>query len=234
MHSRSSADLGYRLLGLLPAGAAATAEGAWVAVVYAAMHSGSASGPGGIGLWMFVVAAILGLVTARRVHGRASRSAKLAVTLLLGLVGMVSGAALPVQLGRSDSGAAVILFGGGWLLGLAAWRGTRHADPMRDDAVTASLLVWATPALAIPWLIGTATDAKAEFILLALPATLLFVASALLAVSVTRLDTLGRPVGLDWRRNRTWLALLGTIVAALIAIGTPMAFTRPPRGADRC
>lgn len=224
MRSSSRADLGYRALGLLPVGAAATAEGAWVAIVYAAIGLRLHRGAPEIGLWTFVVAAVVGIVVARRVRGRASGPVRAGAIVLASLIGWMSDPMVRDLLGGGAYGQAMAQQAGGWLLGLAAFRGTRHADPVNDDTVTGSLLVWAVPGLALPWLIGTASDTKAAFVSVALPATLLFVAACLVAVGVTRLDTLGRTVGLDWRRNRTWLALLVGIVGSIVIIGTPVAF----------
>jgi len=223
MRSPSPADLGYRALGLLPVAAAAAAEGAWVTVVYAAIASFRREAPA-IGLWMFIVAAMAGIATARSIRGRASGPARLAVVVLFGLLGSLSDPTTADLLGRGALGVASGGTVGGLLSALAAWRGTRHRDARNDDEVTGSLLAWAVPGLALPWLIGASTDLRPVFVALALPATLLFVAACLVAVGVTRLDTLGRSVGLDWRTNRTWLALLVGVVGSIVVIGTPIAF----------
>lgn len=236
MPSSWRADLGGRIVGALPAAAAATAEGAWIAVWYAALGAATRSARP-LGLPAFVVAAAVGLVLARR-HRRGegrhnSRWARLGRRLSLLLV-VAAGAGLGLLLeqptGLADPGTwargliAVIGAGevGGLLLGFAVWRGTRHAEPERDDLVTAGLLGWGAPLLAVPWLIGGLRPA-AGFVEDALLGTMTFVAASLLAIGLTRLEALDRSVGLDWRRNRAWLALLVAIVVVASLAALPAA-----------
>lgn len=223
MRSRLPAEVGRRLLGLLPATATAVAEGAWVAIVYAALQLGLANRPQALGLWAFIVAAGAGMVVGRRVRGRLARPAVVASVALAAVAGWATDPTVRdfVAGGAYDRALAGDV---GWLLGVAAWRGVRHADPASDDLVVASLLVWGVPGLAVPWLVGTATAARQSFVDVALPATLIFVAGGLVAVGLTRLEALGRAVGVDWRGNRTWLALLVGVVGLVVVIGTPVAF----------
>jgi len=223
MRSRSRADLGRRFLGLLPAAATAVAEGAWVAVVYAAVEVGVVRGPLVLGLWPLVLAASAGIVLARRVRGPAAGPLIAAAVGVAGVAGWASDPAVPELLGSASLGQAFAHHGAGWLAALATWRGTRHPDPTSDDLVVGSLLAWGVPGLAIPWLLGTGTETRQAYVEVALPATLVFVAAGLVAVGLTRLDALGRNVGIDWRRNRTWLALLVAVVGIVVAIGTPVA-----------
>lgn len=224
MRSFSPAELGYRVVGWLPAMASAVGEGAWVGVVYAAIQTGLGHDPPEIGLWTFVASAAVGVGTARLLRGRWSRAAIAAVIGFAGLVGWLSDPAVRDLVGGGSIGVATGHHVLGWILGLAAWRGSRHVDPERDDIVTGTLLTWMVPGLAIPWLVGTASTARAAFVDIALPSTLVFVAASLIAVGLTRLDALGRSAGVDWRRNRAWLGLLLGVVGLVIAIGTPIAF----------
>ncbi len=236
MPSSSRADLGGRILGALPAAAAATAEGAWVAVWYAALGAASRSARS-LGLAAFVAAAAVGLVLARQrwpgegqLGSRWARLGRRLTLVLVVLVGAGFGLLLerPTDLGDPGAWASglVAMIGhgevGGLLLGFAAWRGTRHADPERDDLVTAGLLGWGAPLLAVPWLVGGLRPA-AGFVEDALVGTLTFVAASLLAIGLTRLEALDRSVGLDWRRNRAWLALLVSIVVAASLAALPAA-----------
>lgn len=223
-----------RLLALLPAGAAATAEGAWVAVWYAAL-AGSASGRS-LGLLAFAAAAATGLAVARRLHGPGSggSSRRPRLGARIATVALVLGAAaLGFLAERSPGASGVDWLGGvaaglargevhGLLLGLALWRGTRHADAERDDLVTAGLVGWGTPLLAVPWLIGGLRPAPG-FAEAALLGTLTFVAAGLVAIGLTRLEALDRSVGLDWRRNRAWLVLLVSIVGGAALLAVPAA-----------
>jgi hypothetical protein len=92
------------------------------------------------------------------------------------------------------------------------------------DAVVGSLLTWVMPGLAIPWLIGSASSGRQAFVDTALPATLLFAAAGLIAVGLTRLEALGQLVGVDWRRNRAWLAMLIVVAGVVALIATPAAW----------
>lgn len=229
---------GGRLLAALPAAAAATAEGAWVAVWYAALAGGSAaSGGGSLGLTAFVVAAAVGLVAARQLRALTERRATRRQRAFVAVVtaGLVAGAAvLGLAAERPPATGDVLAWlrvvpgavGGGeaagLLLGFAVWRGTRHADPEADDLVTSGLVGWGTPLLAIPWLIGGLRPGAA-FAGTALVDTLTFAASGLVAVGLTRLEALDRSVGVDWRQNRAWLALLIAVVGGTTLVALPAA-----------
>lgn len=223
MRSRLPAELADRLLSALPAMATAIAEGAWLAVVYAATSLGLHD-PLELGLWSFAIAAGAGLLVARR--GPPDRVATLvaAAAVLAGAAGWLVDERASSLLGQGAAGAALATHPAGWLLGVAVWRGARHPDPASDDLVVGSLLGWGIVGLALPWLVGWSLGAsRASFAAEALPATLAFVAAGLVAVGLTRLDALGRATELDWRRNRAWLALLIGAVALVVVIGLPSA-----------
>ncbi|MFI5254020.1 MAG: DUF4129 domain-containing protein [Candidatus Limnocylindrales bacterium] len=173
--------------------------------------------------WVFIAAAAVGIALARRLGGRPFVVSTAAIVVLAGLVGWLFDPAVRALVASAAFGPAASMHATGWLLGLAAWRGTRHGDRAYDDAVVGSLLSWGTVGLAVPWLVGTVIAARSQFLAVALPSTLLFVAAGLVAVGLTRLDALGRSTGLDWRANRTWLALLIGIVGLVALIGTPTA-----------
>lgn len=223
MPSRWRADPGREVLGLLPAACVAAAEGAWVVIVYAAVQLRSTGQPLYLGLWEFVVAAACGLIASRAVGGRSARPVAALVVLLAALAGWLSDPTARGYLTAGAFGAASAQHICGLLLGLAAWRGARHVDPSGEDLRVGRLLAWATPALAVPWLVGAAGAERSAFVGLALPATMLFVATAVVAVGTTRLEALGQTVGVDWRGNRTWLALLTGTAAFVLILGAPVA-----------
>jgi hypothetical protein len=223
MRSSWPAELGNRALALLPSAATAAAEGAWLAVVYAAVQAGMAGRPLATEVWAFVLAAALGVVFAHRTGGRRRTVLTAASCAAIGLVGWAMDPQVRALAASGTLAAAAMTHPAGWLLGVATWRGSRHADPTTDDLVVGSLLFWGVPGLAVPWLVGSTIGARAAFIDAALPATLLFMGAGLVAVGLTRLDALGRDVGVDWRKNRTWVALLVGVVALVVAIGTPAA-----------
>jgi hypothetical protein len=209
---------------LLPSGATAAAEGAWIAVVYGALQFGASERAGTLGLWPFIAIAAAGMFVVRVApSGPAYHAAVGGFAVGAAVVGWVSDPA--VRAAAADGHLdGLVTAGSGWLLGLAAWRGTRHRDPLTEDAVVGTLLTWIVPCLAIPWLIGSGSSERQAFVDTALPATLLFVTAGLVAVGLTRLETLGRLVGVDWRRNRAWLATLVGVVGLVALVGTPTAW----------
>lgn len=224
MRSPSPAELADRLLAALPGAATALAEGAWLAVVYSAT-SLALRDPVELGLWPFAIAAAAGLLIVRRVPPRRVAPLVVGAAVLGGAAGWLVDERALALLGQGAFEAALASHPAGWLLGAALWRGARHRDPASDDLVVGSLLRWGIIGLGVPWLVGWNVAAgRAAFAAQALPATLAFAAAGLVAVGVTRLDALGRASGLDWRRNRAWLALLVGAVALVVAIGLPVAF----------
>src|SRR5512143_1262204 len=222
--SPSQADFGRWLLGLLPSTATAIAEGAWIAVVYGALQFGISGRAGALGPWAFIVIAASGMFLVRVApSGPKHDGAVIGLVIATAAAGWLSDPAVRAVAadGRFD---ALATAGSGWLLGLAAWRGTRHRDPLTDDTVVGSLLAWIVPGLAIPWLLGSGSSQHQAFVDAALPATLLFVAAGLIAVGLTRLEALGQLVGVDWRRNRAWVALLVGVVALMTLVAMPAAW----------
>jgi hypothetical protein len=222
--SPSPADFGRSLLGLLPSVATAIAEGAWIAVVYGALQFGVSGRAGTIGPWTFIAIAAAGMFIVRVApSGRAHSTAVAALVVGAAIAGWVSDPAVRAIAADGHLGGLATA-GSGWLLGIAAWRGTRHRDPSTDDAVVGSLLTWIVPGLAIPWLIGSGSSDRQAFVDTAFPATLLFVTAGLIAVGLTRLEALGQLVGVDWRRNRAWVAMLVGVVGLVALIATPSAW----------
>ncbi|MFZ5852942.1 MAG: DUF4129 domain-containing protein [Chloroflexota bacterium] len=222
MRSRLPAEAADRLLAALPGAATALAEAAWLAVVSSAV-SLALHDPAGLGLWSFALAAGAGLLIVRHSPSRWVPPLVVGAAVLGGAVGWLADERARALLGQGSLEAALASHPAGWLAGIALWRGARHRDPASDDLVVGSLLRWGIIGLGVPWLVGWNLGAgRAVFAAQALPATLAFVAAGLVAVGVTRLDALGRASGLDWRRNRAWLALLVGAVALVVAIGLPV------------
>jgi hypothetical protein len=235
------------LLSALPALAAATAEAAWVALAAATVDV-LVGRPPALPLWGTLLAAGSGVALARRAVARTGdgpgRGWILGIVLLWGLLGpflVLAPLELPslAPAARGGPSAAGPLTGvvtwvihrfldpAGWFLGLAAWRGTRHGDPDRDDLVVSGLLTWGTPALALPWLVRawpTLDPARGEALAAAaLVDGIAFVAAGLVAVGLSRLEALHRSLGADWRENRAWLALLVAVVGLGVLLGLPAA-----------
>jgi hypothetical protein len=215
-----------RLAGMLPATAVALAEGAWVAVVYAALDIVPAGGHAALGLWSFVIAAAIGIALAR-IAGDEDARLGLPELVLLTVCAYLAGVALDaLAAGRPISQPLDVVRVGGLMTAVAAWRGATHWRPEDDDLSLATVLAIGVPALSLPFIVALAgTDAqRQEFLSLAVPATLLFVAAGLAAVGLTRLAALGRLTGTDRRRGQSWLALLAGLIAGLLLVALPVAW----------
>ena len=227
MRSRWWPELWRRAVEALPAAAVALAEGAWIAVVYAALQVGLVRSEPWLGVWAFVIAAGVGVFLARRHWPRRPRfGVPTVLVLTIAFIGSIGWAADPVVralVADGSIGAALTEHRAGWLLALAAWRGMRHGDAASDDLVVATALTWLLPALALPWMVGSLTASREAFVDEALPATILFVAASLLAIGLVRLDALCRSAGVDWQRNRAWLWLLGILTAVTMLAGAVTA-----------
>ena len=214
-----------RVIGLLPSAAIALAEGAWVAVVYAALDVVLLAGHAPLGLWPFVIAAGLGIVVARAAGNQDARLgvARLALVLVLAFV---AGSLFSTLLaGRPISRPTDLLNAGALMTLVAVWRGTAHWRPEEDDLSLSTLLGIGVPALTVPFVVAVAVSEsqRQDFLAVALPGTLLFVAAGLAGIGLTRLAALGRETGADWRTNRSWLALLASLVAGLLIVAVPAA-----------
>jgi hypothetical protein len=205
----------------------ALVEGAWIAVVDALFAVISGSAP--LGPFPFALAAGLSMAWTRRAGDRASAYVGLAVLYVGAFVGCgyLGGALAPGGSHVGPTGSIVDFAQVSALLGgLAVFRGSRHAEVIDDDLVVGFLLRIGIPLLALPWLVGAQFEepARAAFAAAAFPATLLFVASGLLAMGVARLETLSAVSGVPWHTNRAWLALLGTVLGVMVLIAIPAAF----------
>jgi len=222
----------------------AVVEGAWVSLVYVAIQLGPVHGDAVLGPAAFVVAAAVGVAWARWVQ-RADRHVRWgwtiwAIALAAGIGGWLCDPATRAAVMPAGGGfggfagleVAAATNVGGWLLGLAILRGATHATRARDDERVRAMLDRIL-LLAIPWALGIAFagEARPTFVAAALVSTLLFVGSALLAVGLGRLESLGASAGVDWRRNRAWVVIVVGVIVAILALSVPAALLvgAPPR-----
>ncbi len=208
-------------------------EGSWIALVYVTVQVALAHAPAALGPLSFAIAAGLGLAWARAARGRLAGTGAFALlTLLAGLVGWLADpdvrAALAAAIGSGGYHAletAVTTNAAGWLLALAVVRGASHGARVRDEERTGRLL-GRILLLAVPWAVGLAFagDDRPAFIAQATLCTLLFAGAGLLAVGLGRLETYGAAAGVDWRQNRSWVAVVAIVVALMLAVSLPAAF----------
>ncbi len=215
-----------RLVGLLPPLAIALSEGGWVAVVYAAVDRVALNGQAALGLWPFVAAVAVGLTIARLAGDVDARLHPLALALLVLGVGFM-GALLDALLGgRPINSPLDLVTPGAVMSGIAVWRGAAHWRPEDDELSLSGMLGLGVPALIVPWLIALPATGQQrdDFVAIALPGTLLFIGAGLAAIGLTRLAALSRDTGVDWRTNRSWLALLAGVLAGLLLVAAPAAW----------
>jgi hypothetical protein len=206
----------------------ALAEGGWIAVVYAAAQAVSDQPPhiGPIELAMLVG---IGMAWARRSRWRGPGAEAVGLPLLAlagGALGWFLDPHVRDALVSGNLNAALGMHFSGWLAAIAVIRGDSHADPDDDALLQERLLRWAIPGLAIPWLIGQAfapASARLLFTDAAFIGTMVFTGAGFAAVGLARLEAVRVATGSDWRRNRTWLATLGVVAAAMMVIGIPTA-----------
>jgi hypothetical protein len=234
----SGAPGGWRgLLDLLPPALILIAEAAWVAVLYALLQ-GASQEPTTLAIPSLAAFAAAGLIAARlgpRWFGRRALGdqwpiAMVGLTMAAAALGWLAAPATRDALLAADLRGALVVHPGGWLAGLAFFRGAAHArqDPVAEP--TGALVGIGVPAIAIAFLLGgaIAEPGRSEFLDAALPATIVFVGSGTLALALARISRLGGASGFDWRRNPAWLGLLVVLVAGLLAIAVPASFALGP------
>jgi hypothetical protein len=176
-----------------------------------------------LGPFVYAIFAAMGLLWVRRAAPDAERPGVVALAAIVFVAAAVL-AAGPDILSR---GFPIELIGepAAWLGVIALVRGTVHRDPEEEDIVVADLLRFGIPLLTIPWLLSVALPAASRptFIAAAFPATVLFAGAGLLALGLARLEALAIASGVDWRRNRAWLLLLGGVVLLVLAVAIPAA-----------
>jgi hypothetical protein len=211
----------------------AVVEGSWIALVYVTVQVALAHAPAALGPLSFAIAAGLGLAWSRTARGRLAGTGTLTLlAFLAGLVGWLADpgarAALAAVAGSGGLDAvetAVTTNAAGWLLALAVVRGASHGARARDEERTGRLL-GRILLLSVPWAVGLAFagDDRPAFIAQATLCTLLFAGAGLLAVGLGRLETYGSAAGVDWRQNRSWVAVVAIVVALMLAVSLPVSF----------
>lgn len=197
--------------------AAATLEAAWLTLAYLLVQWLSGDNGAHLGLVAFGLAAALGLLLARLV-AEAPRGWYAAVVVGATVVTAALGTLLLG--GTSTSG----VHAGGWLLGLALWRGSLHAE-LDDEAELSEAVVRAgVPGLIAFWVIATVSEMVAadQYTAPAFVATLAFVGAGLLALGLARLVDL-EVEQVDRAARRRWVTLLVAISAVVLLVAVPIA-----------
>jgi len=218
-----SRQLVLRLTDALVPLLALLAEGAWIAVA-AAFLQAAAHEPAWLGPLGYALFAALGWFVARR-FGTSWRFASAAPLLVVAgaLLGWLASPQVPPELVAGRLDGAMARHPAGWLAGLAVLRGVAHARSPSSEAALGSLVAVATPALAIPLLVGgfIPEPGRQAFLEQATPATVVFLASATIGLAITRMASIGNLSGFDWRRNRAWLVVLSLLVGVVALVAVP-------------
>jgi hypothetical protein len=206
---------------------ALVAEGAWLAVVYAAVQVVVGGQPPLLGTFeLTIAAAAAALLARRRLLDPDERPLTFfAATVAAGLVGWLVSPDARELLSGGNLAGAIGLHPGGWLVAVAFLRGIGRGLEVDDRAVT-RLVLWGTPGLALPWIAGQLAPQplRSVFVEQAFVASLTFVSTGFMAAGLARLQVIGQETGVDWRENRSWLGLLVGVLAMVLAIGVPAAF----------
>jgi len=206
---------------------ALVAEGAWLAVVYAAVQVVIGEQAPLLGTLELAIAAAAAALLARR--GLLDPDERpltfFAATVAAGAVGWLVSPAARELLAAGDLLGAIGQHPGGWLAAVAFLRGIGRGFEV-DDRAASRLVLWGTPGLALPWVAGqlSAQPLRGLFVEQAFVASLTFVSAGFMAAGLARLQVIGQETGVDWRANRSWLGLLIGVLAMVLAVGVPAAY----------
>jgi hypothetical protein len=212
---------------LLPT-AQVLAEGAWLAVFYAALQALSGQ-PVWMGPLELAVMAWAGMAWGRRRRWRSPAAEALGLPILAlaaGAFGWMLDPQVRLSLVQGDLLNGLGLHASGWITAIAFWRGEVHRTREDDDIIQDQLLRWAIPGLSIPWVLGHISSTGAtelEFRSAAFVGTIFFIAAAFTAMGLARLEAVRSTTGSDWRANRSWLVLVLGMAAGIILLAIPAA-----------
>ena len=200
------------------------AEAAWTSVLVGLVQEWALQRPAfGLAAMLVVVAAgvVVARILAPRLDGRWPPVA-LALAIVAGAAGWLASADARGLALAGDLPAALARNPGGWFAAIALVRGYAHAGPEPDDGTVNRLLTFGIPGLAIASAVGgmIADPWRSEFLAETLRAAILFVSAGTLGLAFARLTAEGGS-GVAWRRNPSWVALIGVLVATAIWAAIP-------------
>jgi hypothetical protein len=204
---RDLAELGLMIL----------AEAAWITVV-ASLVQEYALRVSIIGIPGFALFVTAGTVVAIRLSGPLGKRwppVALVLVAAAGFVGCLASPEAREALAVGDLARAIASNPGGWLAALAVLRGFAHANDTVSGDTPESLIGLGVPGIAAAAIIGGAVSDpwRSAFLTEAFLAASVFGVAAALALTVRRLNVMGRETGFDWGPSPVTVALL---TAALI------------------
>jgi hypothetical protein len=210
--------LGSALVGL--------SEGAWITVLYVLIETvGHADSP--LGLPIFAGVAFLGALAGPRLDqlGEGRWRVMTLVSVAVGLAGMVIGRGVLAGLLAGDPGRSFGAEPGGWLLGVAAFRGMLGGGSLDDPEGATRPVVRGVILLGVAWLYAGLLPAasQAAFRSAGLLPTFLFVAAGIGSAALRRVEAISLSTGTQWWRNRAWLVIVAMLLVGLTLLALPLA-----------
>ena len=199
----------------------AIAEGAWIAVIGAAVVA-PIGGPGPLGtLVPTVAAALIGMLAARLLPvgpGRALALLGIALAVVVG--GAYLGGALGIASATGPAPAALYP-----VLGFAVLRGAAQGDPSANSHAIDTLVRRSPALLGGAWVLGliVAGEGRAAFTTAAASASLVFVLAAALGLGTARLAALPPETRDQLRGNGAWLTMVLIVVGCALAVALPVS-----------
>jgi hypothetical protein len=215
-------------------GLAGLTEGAWIFVAYLALEA-VAKAPSPLGPGAFVSVAVAGALAGAWLERSAQPSLRWIGLLSIGLavIGTLAAPELVRRLLAGDVLGAAGSHPGGWLLGIAAFRGAFGGRAIDDPDQAGRPLARSIGAVVFIWLYaGLLPDpARTAFAAAALGPTLLFITAGIASLALRRVESVALRTGLAWWRNRAWIllvgALLGLLTAAAVQLGQALTTAVP-------
>jgi hypothetical protein len=214
------------LVALAPVALVVLAEAAWISVLAGLLQEYSLRDPV-FSIPPLAACVAAGIVLARWLGPRSGRRwpvVAFGLVAATGAIGWLSSG--EAQRALADGiGPALAAHPGGWLAGIALLRGFAHARFPLAEGTVANLIGVGVPGLALAAALGglIGDPYRTRFLADATAAAIVYVAAAVLALALTRLDAIGLDAGFDWRRNPPWLVLTVALLVVAILVAIPLA-----------
>lgn len=204
----------------------ALTEGIWVAVLYLLFEVVGRT-PITLAPIIFVVVTGAAALVSPRLDrlGSARWQVVTLSAVVVGIAGTLLGPGVLTTLLAADPAGAFAAHPGGWLLGLAVFRGMVEAGSFDDPDRAGRPFVRGVLALTVIWLYSGLLPAgtRASFQDAALGPTLLFATVGAAAIGLRRVHSIAAPAGIEWWRNRAWLGALAALVLVLAIVALLLA-----------